>query len=557
MKKIALFCLVVFYSCASFGQGGTTQSNITVNRVAPRIWGNGTGAQFRWYNTKITESSGNLFLSGGSFNLGGNSLLGAGYIGTLASPFLKGWFTSLKVVDSLTLPAIISIPQLPEDYEPDTLLVWKNGRIYFTTKDKLSNNIYPVEPPFQDGTYFVSTDGNDSNPGTFAEPFLTWQKGFTTVTAGDTLVIRGGVYTGMLGIYGSNYYGVRVSARDGTASDTIKVWAYPGETPVLDCSSLSAYAGIRYGILLTNCDYWNIKGLTVKNLVEYAANKTAYTGTGWEINDGTHIKLDQCVVTRSMNGFTVSGTVTALRYVNCDAHHNYDYYDDGGLANGFGGNMAATSTMFFDGCRAWANSDDGWDCYAGHGYITFNDCWAWRNGYDVPTQGNGDGFKVGPPDPNVEEAGVQRTLNNCLAWDNYLTGFDESMDVESSMDMVVYNCVSYRNVRDFGFKFSAAPGTGVTTLRNNIAYLNMYNYQGRERNVTDHNTWDAGAPTINAADFLSTDTTGVSGARGVGGSLPVLNFLKLAVGSDMIDAGVDVGLPFEGAAPDLGSYEKQ
>ena len=470
---------------------------------------------------------------------------------SLKAPKDSAVFTNL-----ITLPSVVSVPSLPEDYEPDTLLVWKNGKIYFTTKDKLSDNIYPVEPPSEEGTYFVSTDGSDSNPGTFALPFLTWQKGFTTVAAGDTLVIRGGVYTGMLGSYGSNFYGVRVTS-DGTSSDTIKVWAYPGETPVLDCSSLAASAGVHYGILMDGCDYWNIKGLTVKNLVEYAANKTAYSGTGWEISDGTHIKLDQCVVTRSMNGFSLSGSVTAIRYTNCDAHHNYDYYDSGGLANGFNGNIDEANTVYYDGCRAWSNSDDGFDMYGGAGYITFNNCWAWRNGYDVPTVGNGDGFKVGPPVPNVEEAGTQRTVTNCLSWDNYLMGFDESMDVTSSMDMVVYNNVAFRNNRDYGFRFSAAAGTGVTTLKNNIAYLNNTNYEGRARNVTEYNTWDAGAPTITAADFVSVDSTGVSGARGSDGSLPVLNFLKLAAGSDMIDAGVDVGLPYEGAAPDLGAFEKQ
>ncbi|MBE3086931.1 MAG: hypothetical protein IMZ64_12030 [Bacteroidetes bacterium] len=402
--------------------------------------------------------------------------------------------------------------------------------------------------------YYVATTGDDSNPGTLASPFKTWQKGFFTVAAGDTLFIRGGVYTDMLGLYSGSYFGVRVSSHDGTALNLINVQAYTGETPILDCSSLAAYAGTHYGILLTNCDYWNIKGLLVRNVNEYTPNKLLYSGTAWEISDGTNITLDQCVVTTSMNGFTVSGTVTNLRYVNCDAHHCYDYYDTGGLANGFGGNMAAGSTISYDGCRAWSNSDDGWDCFAGHGYITFNNCWAWRNGKDVPTIGNGDGFKVGPPVPNVEESGIQRTLTNCLSWDNKLMGFDESMDVTSSMDMALYNCIAYSN-GDYGFRFSAAPGTGVTTLRNNISYLNAVNYEGRARNITDHNTWSPSAPAISNADFVSVDSTGVDGARGENGELPVLDFLKLVSDSDMIDAGVDVGLPFEGVAPDLGAYE--
>jgi hypothetical protein len=56
-------------------------------------------------------------------------------------------------------------------------------------------------------------------------------------------------------------------------------------------------------------------------------------------------------------------------------------------------------------------------------------------------------------------------------------------------------------------------------------------------------------------DFVSIDTLGVRGLRNADGSLPDLEFLHLASGSDLIDAGVDVGLPYNDAAPDLGAFE--
>jgi len=44
--------------------------------------------------------------------------------------------------------------------------------------------------------------------------------------------------------------------------------------------------------------------------------------------------------------------------------------------------------------------------------------------------------------------------------------------------------------------------------------------------------------------------------RGPNGELPDLgNYWKLASTSDLIDAGIDVGLPFKGNAPDLGPFE--
>jgi hypothetical protein len=47
----------------------------------------------------------------------------------------------------------------------------------------------------------------------------------------------------------------------------------------------------------------------------------------------------------------------------------------------------------------------------------------------------------------------------------------------------------------------------------------------------------------------------MASARNADGSLPVLPFVRLAATSDLIDKGTNVGLPFAGAAPDLGCFE--
>lgn len=44
-------------------------------------------------------------------------------------------------------------------------------------------------------TYYVATDGNDSNNGSSGTPFLTIQKAADVVSAGDTVIIRDGTYT--------------------------------------------------------------------------------------------------------------------------------------------------------------------------------------------------------------------------------------------------------------------------------------------------------------------------------------------------------------------------
>ena len=318
-------------------------------------------------------------------------------------------------------------------------------------------------------TYYVATTGSDSNPGTLASPWASWQKGFNTLLPGDILYIRGGSYTIMFG----TGHGVSISGRDGTSSNLITVLAYPGEIPELDCDTLSATAGVNYGISMRNCDYWHIKGLTVKNVREYnnlpSSDPIAKPVAGWELNGCTNITLELCIVTGSGNGFTLANTVYNIYYLNCDAYHNWDYYDGGGLTNGFNGHVEGASTVVYRGCRAWTNSDDGWDNMAGAGYMTYYNCWAYRNGYDTPTRGNGDGFKLGMDHSSTELSGSQRTLYNCISTENYLMGFDESMNAVTSMDMEVYNCVAYKNNRDFGFRFKELTGAGVTTIRNNIS----------------------------------------------------------------------------------------
>lgn len=403
-------------------------------------------------------------------------------------------------------------------------------------------------------TYYVAPNGSDSNPGTISAPWQTWQKAFSSLAPGDILYVRGGNYTGM---YDSGH-GVYISSRDGSSSAAITIMAYPGEIPVLDCSSLSSSAGVNFGILMRGCDYWNIKGLTVKNVREYNNLSQSSGGSpvaAWEMGDCSNMALEQCIVTNCGNGFSVNGTVTNIKYKNCDSYGNYDYYDNGGLANGFNGNMRAGSTITYEGCRSWSNSDDGYDNYGGAGYITYKNCWAFGNGKGVPTSGNGDGFKLGYDNSGTELSGNQRTLYNCISADNTLMGFDESMDGTTSMDMAFYNCIAYKNSRDYGFRFSVTYGTGITTLRNNIAYGNGINYAGRTRNITDHNTWDSGAPVVSDADFVSIDISQMQRTRKTDGSLPDVDFSHLASGSDLIDAGVNVGLSFLGQAPDLGAFE--
>ena len=72
--------------------------------------------------------------------------------------------------------------------------------------------------------YFVSTDGDDHNPGTLEKPWRHVQKAVTHLTPGDTCTIKGGVYSEE----------VTITELQGTRDNPIKFRSYPGEIVTFD-----------------------------------------------------------------------------------------------------------------------------------------------------------------------------------------------------------------------------------------------------------------------------------------------------------------------------------
>src|SRR4051812_18619752 len=81
-------------------------------------------------------------------------------------------------------------------------------------------------------TYYVATNGSDNNPGTMAAPFATWEKLSSVMVAGDIAYIRGGTYRTAKSASSSTH--CQFQNLHGTASNMIKIWAYPGEYPILN-----------------------------------------------------------------------------------------------------------------------------------------------------------------------------------------------------------------------------------------------------------------------------------------------------------------------------------
>ncbi len=118
--------------------------------------------------------------------------------------------------------------------------------------------------------------------------------------------------------------------------------------------------------------------------------------------------------------------------------------------------------------------------------------------------------------------------------------------------MTLLNCTGYNN-KEANYRIQRVLNPGQTLTVKNCLSLNGLVQLGAFA-IQETNGWMSPF-VVTAADFLSLDPSPASAPRQADGSLPVIEFMHLASGSDLIDAGVDLGLPYKGKAPDLGAFE--
>jgi hypothetical protein len=117
--------------------------------------------------------------------------------------------------------------------------------------------------------------------------------------------------------------------------------------------------------------------------------------------------------------------------------------------------------------------------------------------------------------------------------------------------MELYNNISAFNT-NHGYLFYDYNQRDI--LRNNISYKNGDHIYSQSLQIIDHNSWQNGL-IVSDADFKSLDESQLATPRKANGDLPDISFMHLASGSDLIDAGINVGLPFSGQAPDISAFE--
>lgn len=111
--------------------------------------------------------------------------------------------------------------------------------------------------------FYVSPRGDDTNPGTLAQPWRTVQKAADSLAPGETAWIRGGVYRELVTIRAS-----------GAAPDQwITFRAYEGEKPILDGRRVPLPADSEVALLLIrDCRYVRVQGLELRNFSSRTAD---------------------------------------------------------------------------------------------------------------------------------------------------------------------------------------------------------------------------------------------------------------------------------------------
>ena len=402
--------------------------------------------------------------------------------------------------------------------------------------------------------YYVAPNGSDTNPGSMTQPFATLQKGHDVAVAGDTVWLRAGTY--------QISRQVRLSKSGRSDTQRINFWAYQGETPVLDCSQyVPTNRGADVPAVLVTGSWLHLRGLEIANVLAGPSGSHSISTVRSEGASNNIFELLNIHHGFGPGLFISFGNGGHL-ILNCDSHDNYDKngsQGDGQNGDGFGVHYQTTGpSTIIRGCRAWINSDDGYDFISQDVPVTLENSWAVMNGYAnggafSPSSGNGNGFKAGSSDK-----GVRHILQNDVAWKNKAAGFYAN---HSSGGNTWLNNTSYMNGVQYNMLASppGAPGTTITLsgalahrMRNNIGFPNRNTNMAGVDSM--FNTWDLNILEV-SGDFVSIMDTGYAGPRQGDGSPPAIDFLKLRAGSPLIDKGTDVGLPFVGAAPDLGAYE--
>ncbi len=382
-------------------------------------------------------------------------------------------------------------------------------------------------------TYYVSPQGSDVNNGSLSSPWKSLAFAVTResgIAPGDTILMRGGTHIM------DEVFIARSKDRGGAPGKYLTIKAFSDEIPVMQYSSrrLIIWAdyvrieGLHF-IMPWRCDAFGTGIQIVNNLLTGPQPKFGAIETGGVdiLIEGNTIEYDDEGGNTQDHGIYVHGgeriTVRNNVVIGSKGYgiHLFDEHKSADPAVWQANPFSIKDYVIEGNIVLRSQTRAGMIIAKGRGgqYINLQNIIVRNNVF----AGNGTQGLF------IREGENISVFNNSFAFNGLNPVFisrPSAAGVDPAKDVSIINNIFVAN-SEYNHVHSDSPG-GNISLDNNL-----YDSQARLGGVTD------ARKVIGNPLFVSPD----------------LRDYNLRDGSPAIDAGIDVGLPFEGTAPDLGAYE--
>ena len=253
--------------------------------------------------------------------------------------------------------------------------------------------------------YYVATNGSDSNSGSQASPFLTIQKAIGVASAGDTIIVKDGVY-GKSGCGFDQGFAVDLTNKAGIAGSPITIKAENTRRAVLDAEDYCH-------------SYFNLgSGAAYINIEDFIIRRGRW-GAIWSNQNAHHIVIKGNEIKESgkraeSSGYGIVGIYTGPNSSDIQIDGNlihdigripgspYDWHDQA-LYIGGSDNITVANNIFYDFHSGWAIAPAGRDGNPARNIVIANNTFAGNAG------GGRDG-QIATGDYGVENLTIRNNI---------------------------------------------------------------------------------------------------------------------------------------------------
>ena len=406
--------------------------------------------------------------------------------------------------------------------------------------------VTPLSAQAACNTYYVSTTGSDSNPGTITSPWGTLKKATGKVVACDTVYVRGGTYVEAININAS-----------GTASAPIKISAYPGELPIID--GQGKYPTISWAPLVNLIgNYIVMSGFEVKNTSNYNAMGVVLYGHHNRVSSfNVHHTYQNGIVIKGDYGIVENSSVWQASQVNVNGSSTQGWAS--GISAARDPVNRITDKAIMRGNIVYANWGEGLSTFEANGTIVDNnvvyDNWSantyisdarnviFRNNLVYTTPNNAVNKTSSLLQLSDEVSSKPRSNNNVVINNMFLRGNIAAFVWTGVSGSGLVNALIANNTIVNGTVFTGPIIQG-SSIQNNIVYRNdngvLAQVASRNGLSLSNNLWSS-APLRNASgagDIIGNPKLALTGSM-VAGQL-TKNYFAVSLDSPAINKGATV-----------------